>query len=142
MHARPRRTSSHWLTRSRSRPRASIQRCGTSSPTSRPPEPALLTWGKQQAPLAKFWTIRDPRRERPCLGDAVRLLVRTFRVVLDAYYRFNANYGWAIASHIALSTLMSLFPFLILVTAIAGFIGSKELADEVARILIEAWPAE
>jgi uncharacterized BrkB/YihY/UPF0761 family membrane protein len=26
---------------------------------------------------------------------------------------FNTNYGWAIASHIALSTLMSLFPFLI-----------------------------
>lgn len=72
----------------------------------------------------------------------MRLLVRSYRIALDAYHRFNANYGWAIASHIALSTLMSLFPFLILVTAIAGFIGSKELADEVARILIEAWPAE
>jgi membrane protein len=72
----------------------------------------------------------------------VILLVRSYRIGLDTYYRFNGNYGWAIASHIALSTLMSLFPFLILVTAIAGFIGSKDLADEVARILIEAWPAE
>jgi len=72
----------------------------------------------------------------------VKLLLQWFRIALDAYYRFNANYGWAIASHIALSTLMSLFPFLILVTAIAGFIGSKDLADEVARIMIEAWPAE
>ncbi len=69
-------------------------------------------------------------------------LVQIYRIGIDAYRRFNANYGWAIASHIALSTLMSLFPFLILVTAIAGFIGSKGLADEVARILIEAWPAE
>jgi len=70
------------------------------------------------------------------------MLVQSYLLARDAYRRFNANYGWAIASHIALSTLMSLFPFLILVTAIAGFIGSKNLADEVARILIEAWPAE
>ncbi len=69
-------------------------------------------------------------------------LVQIYRIGIDAYQRFNANYGWAIASHIALSTLMSLFPFLILVTSIAGFIGSKGLADEVGRILIAAWPAE
>lgn len=37
---------------------------------------------------------------------------------------------------------MSLFPFLIVVTAIAGLVGSKELADEVGRILLETWPAE
>jgi membrane protein len=65
-----------------------------------------------------------------------------FRVAMDAFYRFNADDGWAIASHIALSTLMSMFPFLILVTAIAGFIGSKNLADEVARLIIAAWPQE
>ena len=42
--------------------------------------------------------------------------------------------GWAIASHITVSTLMSMFPFLILITAIAASIGSSDLADEVARI--------
>ena len=62
------------------------------------------------------------------------------RVAMDAFYRFNADDGWAIASHIALSVLMSMFPFLILVTAIAGFIGSENLAAEVARIIVEAWP--
>jgi len=65
-----------------------------------------------------------------------------YRVAMDAFYRFNADDGWAIASHIALSTLMSMFPFLILVTAIAGFVGSKNLADEVARLIIAAWPQE
>jgi membrane protein len=63
-----------------------------------------------------------------------------FRVVIDAFYRFNTDDGWAIASHIALSTLMALFPFLILVTALAGFIGSRDLADEVARLLVATWP--
>ena len=65
-----------------------------------------------------------------------------YRVALDAFYRFNADDGWAIASHIALSVLMAMFPFLILVTAIAGFIGSENLADEVARMIVAAWPRE
>ncbi|MSP47384.1 MAG: YihY/virulence factor BrkB family protein [Xanthobacteraceae bacterium] len=72
----------------------------------------------------------------------MRILRLSIRVALDAFYRFNADDGWAIASHIALSALMSLFPFLIVVTALAGFFGTKELADEVGRILIEAWPTQ
>ena len=66
-----------------------------------------------------------------------------YRVLIDAYYKFLADDGWAIASHIALSALMSLFPFLILVTALAGFLfGSTQLADEVASILLQMWPTE
>jgi membrane protein len=72
----------------------------------------------------------------------VRLLHLCFRVVMDAFDRFNTNDGWSTASHIALSALMSLFPFLIVVTALAGFFGTKELADEVAHILLEAWPTQ
>jgi membrane protein len=73
----------------------------------------------------------------------LRIVRRFGRATLDAYYRFLANDGWATASHIALSTLMALFPFLILVTALAAsFLGSKELADEVAQILLETWPRE
>ena len=64
------------------------------------------------------------------------------RIAVDAFYRFNADDGWAIASHIALSMLMSMFPFLILVTAIAGMIGSVDLANEVARIIVVAWPRQ
>ena len=64
------------------------------------------------------------------------------RVAFDAFLRFHADDGWAIASHIALSILMAMFPFLILVTALAGFIGSRELADEVARLVVAAWPKE
>lgn len=65
------------------------------------------------------------------------------RISVDAFRHFLADDGWAIASHIALSTLMAMFPFLIVVTALAGFFfGSKQLADEAARILLEAWPKE
>jgi len=65
------------------------------------------------------------------------------RIALDTYYRFIADDGWAIASHIALSALMALFPFLIVVTSLAASaLGSKALADEVAKLLLEAWPEE
>ena len=63
-----------------------------------------------------------------------------FFVALDAYYKFLADDGWAIASHIALSALMALFPFLIVITALAGFFGSKELADQAATLMFDAWP--
>ena len=73
----------------------------------------------------------------------MRVLKRSLLLSADAFRHFNADDGWAIASHIALSTLMALFPFLIVVTALAGFFfGSKELADEAARILLEAWPKQ
>jgi membrane protein len=61
---------------------------------------------------------------------------------LDAFYTFLADDGWAIASHIALSTLMALFPFLIVLTSLAGFFGSKELADQAASLLLQTWPRQ
>src|ERR1700685_3852123 len=61
---------------------------------------------------------------------------------MDAFYTFLADDGWAIASHIALSTLMALFPFLIVLTSLAGFFGSKELADQAAGLLLQVWPKQ
>lgn len=70
----------------------------------------------------------------------MRPLRYVFNVCLDAFYTFLADDGWAIASHIALSTLMALFPFLIVLTSLAGFFGSKELADQAATLLLQTWP--
>jgi membrane protein len=73
----------------------------------------------------------------------LRIFRSPVRIAVVAFRQFLADDGWAIASHIALSTLMAMFPFLIVVTALAGFFfGSKQLADEAARILLEAWPQE
>ena len=70
----------------------------------------------------------------------MRQLRYVYHVVMDAFYTFLADDGWAIASHIALSTLMALFPFLIVLTSLAGFFGSKELADQAAELLLQVWP--
>jgi membrane protein len=67
---------------------------------------------------------------------------RTFAIAIDAYWHFLADDGWAIASHIALSVLMAMFPFFIVLTALAGFFGSSDLADQVANLLLATWPEE
>jgi membrane protein len=72
----------------------------------------------------------------------VRQLRYVFHVVLDAFYTFLADDGWAISSHIALSTLMAMFPFLIVLTSLAAFFGSKDLADQAAGLLLQTWPKQ
>jgi membrane protein len=72
----------------------------------------------------------------------VRQLRFVYEVVVDAFYTFLADDGWAIASHIALSALMALFPFLIVLTSLAGFFGSKELADQAAVLMLQVWPKQ
>jgi membrane protein len=72
----------------------------------------------------------------------VRQLRFVYLIVMDAFYTFLADDGWAIASHIALSTLMALFPFLIVLTSLAGFFGSRELADQAVGLLLQTWPRQ
>jgi membrane protein len=67
---------------------------------------------------------------------------RLYAIVTDAYLRFDADDGWAIASHIALSALMALFPFFIVLTSLAGVLGSVNLADQVAELMFTTWPPE
>ena len=72
----------------------------------------------------------------------VDLTRKIFRLTLDALYAFSEDDGWALASHIALSAILALFPFLIFLTALAGFFGSKDIADNLATLLLDTWPQE
>ncbi len=67
---------------------------------------------------------------------------RAGAIAIDAFWQFLADDGWAIASHIALSALMAMFPFFIVLTALAGFLGSGDLADQVTNLLLATWPEE
>ncbi len=72
----------------------------------------------------------------------MRFLRKAFRIAVDAMYAFADDDGWALASHIALSALLALFPFLIVLTALAGFVGSADIADNLATLLLDTWPRE
>ena len=65
---------------------------------------------------------------------------RPFAILKDATLHFVAQDGFGISSQMTLAALTSLFPFLIFVAALAGFLGSADLANEVARLVFDAWP--
>jgi membrane protein len=65
-----------------------------------------------------------------------------FKVFYDAYCHFNDDDGWALASHVALSGLLALFPFLIFGTALAGFLGANSFSATTVHLLFDTWPSE
>ncbi|WP_237155182.1 YihY/virulence factor BrkB family protein [Oryzibacter oryziterrae] len=65
---------------------------------------------------------------------------RLYAIAYRAVLLFNSTDGWAIASHVALSSLMALFPFLIFLTAVAAFFDLSELSQTVVKILFDSIP--
>lgn len=63
-----------------------------------------------------------------------------YRVTYDALYHFSEDDGWAMASHVALSTLLAIFPFLIFGTTLAGFLGADRFADTAVHLIFDTWP--
>ena len=62
------------------------------------------------------------------------------RITSDAVGHFNADDGWAMASHLAISALMALFPFLIFATALASFLGANAFAETAVHLVFDTWP--
>jgi membrane protein len=72
----------------------------------------------------------------------LRALAVTKRILGDALGHFNNDDGWAIASHLALSALLALFPFLIFATSLASFLGAEAFADTAVHLVFDTWPDE
>jgi membrane protein len=62
------------------------------------------------------------------------------RILFDALGHYNDDDGWAMASHVALSTLMALFPFLIFAGTLASFLGADAFADTAVHLIFDTWP--
>lgn len=63
-----------------------------------------------------------------------------YKVSFDALNHFSEDDGWAMASHVALSALLAVFPFLIFGTALASFLGADRFADTAIHIIFDTWP--
>jgi len=63
-----------------------------------------------------------------------------FGILYDAIGRFNRDDGWPIASHVALSVILALFPFLIFGAALAAFLGSDSFSDTAIHVIFDGWP--
>jgi membrane protein len=70
----------------------------------------------------------------------VAALRLAYKVAFDAYFHFAEDDGWAMASHVALSILLALFPFLIFGTALAGFLGADSFSETAVHIIFDTWP--
>ena len=64
----------------------------------------------------------------------------TWKVVFDALWHFSLDDGWAMASHVALSSLLAVFPFLIFGTALGSFLGADQFAETAVHLIFDAWP--
>ncbi|MDQ0321610.1 membrane protein [Pararhizobium capsulatum DSM 1112] len=63
-----------------------------------------------------------------------------WKVVFDALWHFSEDDGWAMASHVALSSLLAVFPFLIFGTALGSFLGADQFAETAVHLIFDAWP--
>lgn len=69
-------------------------------------------------------------------------LGRLYRVLADTVWHFSEDDGWAMASHVALSILLAVFPFLIFGTALAGLLGADTFAPTAIHFIFDTWPEE
>jgi membrane protein len=83
-------------------------------------------------------TAEDGREDlRLPMPTAIRL---AYKVVFDAIWHFSEDDGWAMASHVALSTLLAIFPFLIFGTALGSFLGADQFAETAVHLIFDTWP--
>ncbi len=64
-----------------------------------------------------------------------------YKVIYDALYHFADDDGWAMASHVALSSLLAVFPFMIFGTALATYLGADQFAQTAVHLIFDTWPA-
>jgi membrane protein len=71
-----------------------------------------------------------------------RNIVALKRILYDALGHFNDDDGWSMASHLAISALMALFPFLIFATTLASFLGAEAFAETAVHLVFDTWPEQ
>lgn len=80
----------------------------------------------------------EPRRSK---GKTKHIWRAVSYVLYNAYDHFNNDDGWSMASHLALSALMALFPFMIFATSLASFLGARAFADTAVHLVFDTWPS-
>ena len=69
--------------------------------------------------------------------------LRAMRAVLkEAFWRLYADEAMPLAGNIAYRTILSVFPFLIFLTSLGGFIGNEAIAQRLIAFLLEVAPPE
>ncbi len=70
------------------------------------------------------------------------LLAATWSIFAEAFARLFADEAVPLAGNIAYRILLSAFPFLIFLTALAGFVGDEHLAEALVNYLLSIAPSD
>ncbi|MCA0873324.1 YihY/virulence factor BrkB family protein [Seohaeicola saemankumensis] len=70
------------------------------------------------------------------------LLAIHLAAVRAAVTRFADKGGWVMSSHVAMSMMMALFPFILFVVALAGSLSQNIPNDEVIDLVFGSWPED
>ncbi|TNJ46850.1 YihY/virulence factor BrkB family protein [Phaeobacter sp. B1627] len=71
--------------------------------------------------------------------------IRPAQILRRAVGRFNSKNAWVLSSHIAMSMMMALFPFVLFTVALSGAIASilshRIVVEDVVNLVFGSWPA-
>ena len=67
------------------------------------------------------------------LGDMTGALSAALR-------RFGAKGGWVMSSHVAMSMILALFPFVLFVLSLAAWLSQDVVTDDVIELIFGTWP--
>ncbi len=78
----------------------------------------------------------------PVSGLGKAQFMRFGGALLNAAARFNDKGGWAMSSHVAMSLMMALFPFILFVVALAATLSQDIDLDSLIELVFGSWPDE
>lgn len=76
------------------------------------------------------------------MTDPTSLITSQFRAIKQTLINFDGNDGFAMASHVALSVMIAIFPFLIFAVSLAGIVSTTDTSLAIIDLTFEAWPEE
>jgi membrane protein len=63
-------------------------------------------------------------------------------ILRDAVQRFSENDGWAMSSHVAMSIMLSLFPFMLFSVSLASALTGDGAAEPMIELIFGVWPED
>jgi membrane protein len=64
------------------------------------------------------------------------------RAIREALLHLNDNDGFAMASHVALSVMIAIFPFLIFAVSLASMVSSEDNSRAIIDLVFDLWPED
>lgn len=86
--------------------------------------------------------LRQKDRDLPVPLRSPILRSPLLRALAAAPVRFRRKSGWIMSSHVAMSMLLALFPFLLFVVALAGSLTDQVQSEALIDLVIGPWPDE